>query len=370
MTAKVIRTVPELAALSDEWQTLLDASAARTIFLTPDWMLAWLDVHDVAPLVVSIRDESGRLIGLAPHYIAEYGLVQVVRYRVLRMLGDTDCGAEYQTWIARAGNEARVHVEIARTLARMQGEWDLAWMPRLNAWTGAGEPLVDALRAEGFLVNTRPGVFSAIALPERFDAYLARLSANRRQQVRRMSRRILGMPGTDIRKVRTEDELEPALDALFALHGKRWQAVGEQGAFVKRPREKAFYQRFARRALERGWLALYVLSADGEPKAAQIGYVYGDAFLQLQEGFDPEFSPHVGNVLRAHVIEDCIAQGLREYDFLGGITDHKRRWLAEERFGADVLVAVPRLKNMPVVRGGVWPTGRYLRPRGAVAASA
>src|SRR5690606_21477118 len=108
---------------------------------------------DADLLVICVRDESGRLVGLAPHYVAEYGLMQVVRYRVLRMLGDTECGAEYQTWIAHAGDEARAHAEIARTLAGLGSEWDLAWLPKLNAWSGGRDPLLAALRAAGLLVN-------------------------------------------------------------------------------------------------------------------------------------------------------------------------------------------------------------------------
>jgi CelD/BcsL family acetyltransferase involved in cellulose biosynthesis len=84
--------------------------------------------------------------------------------------------------------------------------------------------------------------------------------------------------------------------------------------------------------------------------------------LQLQEGFDPDYTPHVGNALRSHVINDCIAQGLREYDFLGGWSEHKRRWLARERSGADLLIAATRIKTLPIMLAGVWPTGAFLRP--------
>lgn len=365
MKYEVARTLHDLQCLAREWNTLLRSSGSNSIFLTWQWLESWLEIETPDPrlLVISVRDGAGRLVGLAPLYVAAYRLLDVVPYRILHAAGDTNCGAEYQTWIAKAGDEPRVFGCIAGALADLDAEWDLIWLPRLGAWSAAHAPLVAALHAAGFAVNSRPSVFSSFPLPESFDAYLARLSANRRQQIRRMTRRILDQPSVEVRRVRTADELGPALEALFDLHAKRWRAAGEDGVFVRRPKEKAFYERFASRALEQSWLALYLLLADGEPKAAQIGYVYDGAFLQLQEGFDPEFSSHAGNVLRAAVIEDCIACGLREYDFLGGITDHKRRWLAEERLGADVLAAAPHARNLPVMRGGVWPTGAYLRPR-------
>jgi hypothetical protein len=46
---------------------------------------------------------------------------------------------------------------------------------------------------------------------------------------------------------------------------------------------------------------------------------------------------------------------------LGGYSDHKRRWMAKERHGHDVMIA-SGLLDRALVAGGVWPTGKYLRP--------
>jgi CelD/BcsL family acetyltransferase involved in cellulose biosynthesis len=192
------------------------------------------------------------------------------------------------------------------------------------------------------------------------------MSSNRRQQVRRAVRKILSKPGVEIRKVTRREELASATESLFRLHGKRWQSVGQDGVFSRNPREREFYEHFLPRALEQGWLAMYSLLDGGEARAVQIGYVYKGVFLQLQEGFDPVYEPQVGNALRAWVIQDCIRGGVREYDFLGGHSEHKRRWMAVERTGADLLAYVRRPRNLPSMMG-VWPTGAYLRPTQAPA---
>lgn len=366
MKHEVVRTIAAWNRLRDEWNELLANSRANSIFMTWQWLDTWLSLYSDPPpalLVVCVRDSAGKLVGLAPYYETRYRLVGLVPYRVLRVIGDINSGAEYQTCIARQDVEAEVLAAVAGALRGLRAEWDLIWMPKLSTWSGTHDPLVAALRAGGLAVNCRRSVFSTVALPDSLDAYLQKMSANRRQQVRRMTKRILAKPGVEIRKVRTAEELEPALAALFDLHGKRWRAAGEAGVFARNPMERAFYERFVPLALERGWLALYVLLDAGVPKAAQIGYVYHGVLLQLQEGFDPDYSPHVGNALRTTVIEECIAGGIREYDFLGGASEHKRRWLAEERFGIDLLAAAPRWKNFPIVRAGVWPTGSYLQPR-------
>ena len=367
MKYEIIRSQDQWHALRTQWNSLLVEARANQLFMTWEWLDCWLQVQrSVTDLrIICVRGPGSELLGVAPFYVANYRLLDMVPYRMLRMIGDVDSGAEYQTWIARASDEDRVCAMIVRAMCALRSEWDLLWIPNIESWSGAHEPMVQALRAGGLGIRTRPRDFSTVALPADYDAFLASMSPNRRQQIRRNTKKILSKPGVEVRKVTNADELAPALDALFRLHGKRWRSVGQQGVFDRNVKEREFYECFAPEALARGWLAVYTLFDGSEPKAVQIGYVYGRAFLQLQEGFDPDYSPHVGNALRTRVIQDCIAQGLTEYDFLGGHSEHKRRWLAAERTGMDLLAFTPGLRSIPL-RMGVWPRGSYLRPYGTL----
>lgn len=363
MRHEVVRSVDQWCALRRDWNDLLSNSLANQLFMTWEWLDCWLRVqraaHDL--LVICVRDDAGQLLGVAPFYKADYALLKVLPYRVLRMIGDADSGAEYQAWLARESHEDEVCAEIVRALKLLRREWDLIWMPNVASWSGAHAAAVRAIRAGRLGVRTRPRGFSTIPLPGDYEAYLSRMSPNRRQQVRRNTKKILSRPGVEVRAVTSREELGPALEALFRLHGKRWRAVGKDGVFDRNPREREFYEQFVPEALERGWLALFMLLDKSEPKAVQIGYVYRGTLLQLQEGFDPDYSPHVGNALRAWVVQDCISKGLTEYDFLAGHSEHKRRWLATERTGLDLLCDSAGLKSF-LIRRGVWPTGAYLRP--------
>jgi hypothetical protein len=135
---------------------------------------------------------------------------------------------------------------------------------------------------------------------------------------------------------------------------------GDAGAFGRKPVEADFYRRFAPVALERGWLRLYALKAGGRIRAMQIGYRYGDAFLALQDGFDPEFVAGVGNVLRHYVIEASVRHPplrLPQRD--------ERTQASLGRGGATAPVrAAPRAQGR-CSGHEMWPTGRY---RGATPA--
>ena len=61
------------------------------------------------------------------------------------------------------------------------------------------------------------------------------------------------------------------------------------------------------------------------------------------------------------VIEQCIDAGVQDYDFLGGVSEHKRRWGAQERDGCDLFIAHPsKLKNKLLFSTEVWPSGRFI----------
>jgi CelD/BcsL family acetyltransferase involved in cellulose biosynthesis len=103
------------------------------------------------------------------------------------------------------------------------------------------------------------------------------------------------------------------------------------------------------------------LKVDGVIRAVQYGYAYAGVFSQLQEGYDPDGFDGIGNVLRNHVIKVSVAEGLREYDFLGGFSEHKRRWGATLAQGYDLLIGRPLAKNALLFAKCVWPTGRFIK---------
>lgn len=94
----------------------------------------------------------------------------------------------------------------------------------------------------------------------------------------------------------------------------------------------------------------------------QLGYVYNNQFLAIQEGYNPDFLAGVGHLLRYFSLQNCQREALKGYDFLGIYTDHKRRWLAEKKLGADLFIWQNKIKNIPFAVTEIWPTGRYLKP--------
>lgn len=365
MDCELITGWPGVRALRGEWEALLTHSRSDTVFLSWEWMEAWREAvgHRFQPFVVTVREPRGRLLGIAPFYRTTFRLARLIDYRALRVMGDLYSGAEYPDWIALEGHEEPVCRGIAAALRQHDRQWDLLWMPNVAGWTAAHDRITTACRAAGLWCRARPREFSAVALPADPSDYERALSRNKRSNLHKEQNRILSRPGVRIRRCGDAAELPRLLEALFELNHRRWSRRGQTGTFRRKPLEARFYRCFAPRALDRGWLRLYVLEEGGLPRAVQIGYAYRDSFHVLQEGFDPDYPRGAGNLLRRHVIAACIAEGLHTYDFLGEHTEHKRRWGARSRMGHDLLIGRHGLRNrLLFTRRTVWPTGRFLRP--------
>jgi CelD/BcsL family acetyltransferase involved in cellulose biosynthesis len=287
--------------------------------------------------------------------------LNLVPYRVLRILGDFPTGAEYLDWIVDKDQEAEVTAQIGHALSECRDRWDGIWIPYVSGWTGATERIERACEGAGLLCRMRPARFAYLDLPRTFSEFLDARSGHWRHELRRKERKVFNQTGVSFDRCNSEDDLPAYLDGLFGLHYLRWQLKGEQGAFRRKPNEARFYRRFAPIALRNGWLRLYAIRERGAFKVSQVGYAYNGVLHGLQDGFDPAFAPGAGIVLRGKVIDACISEGLHGYDFLGEMSDHKARWLAAERIGQHMFIVHRGLKGRILQVGDVWPSGRYLR---------
>jgi CelD/BcsL family acetyltransferase involved in cellulose biosynthesis len=364
LRADIVTTRDGLEALAGEWNDLLFSSPACSVFLTWEWITAWLETirPDARLFVVVVRDEQGRLAAVGPFYQAACTLVGLLEYSALRILGDAVSGSEYGNIIARRDVEQDATIAVLSFLADHTGSWDLIWLPGMGPTAHAARSLQAAARHTGFAFRTREAEFARIRLPGSFEAYLNGLPAKIRYQMRRGLEKLEQQHAGILENCGKKDALRPSLEDLFALHRSRWQERGMSGVFGD-SRMRSFYHAVGLAMLEKGWLRLDRLIVGGRAVAAQFGFSFQGVFCGLQRGFDPSF-PNVpgglGTALRSMVLRRCFAEGIRTYDFLGGFTEAKGRAGAERTIGCDMLIFRSSIANELLRRSRTWPTGRYL----------
>jgi len=350
--------------LKSDWQRLLEQCDANTLFLTWEWVDCWYHSQEkeVKPLIVVIKEE-GVVVAIAPFYHCQYRLFRGVTYQALLCLGDRKSGAEYSNFIVHRSQSQLLKKRLWEALLApgISELWDFIWLHNIAAWTESGDSLIASLsEVKQLKVQQREQTFACCSLVEKEVPILLQVGKSLRKNISQTKRRLDRLGAWRVDCCSDAADLESLLEQFFSLHQKRWSEKGELGSFQRSGELQDFYRNFAPLALKKEWLKLCYLESEGTIQAMQLGYIYNGHFLALQEGYNPDFLAGTGQVLRHEIMQQCIDEQLLGYDFLGVYTDHKRRWLAERKEGAQLFIYQNKVKNLPFYFHKIWPTGAYL----------
>jgi CelD/BcsL family acetyltransferase involved in cellulose biosynthesis len=338
----VYESLESLDPLRPEWNTLLAEYSHSTTFSTYEWLASWWRAFGRGDrlLVLAFRDESGALVALAPMAVTGRRS-SPFRLRRLRLMGDGSHDSDNLDMPVKPGFEDRFAEALVHFLDAHGSSWDFAEFNTLPPHSSGANAVRRVLGRNKWVALEGQRPASAIPLPETWEEYLRQLSSKERGKVAYYSKRLEKKYQVRFYKCASESELPVCLEALYALHQKRWQSAGQPGSFDSVARRQ-FYLDFGRLSLAQGRLEFWLVDLNGQAAAAQFGFRFGDTVSQLQEGFDRAYSTDsVGYVLRAKVIQELIAQGVRRYDFLGGEPGYKAKWGAQEGNYLDLKFARP-----------------------------
>jgi CelD/BcsL family acetyltransferase involved in cellulose biosynthesis len=128
-----------------------------------------------------------------------------------------------------------------------------------------------------------------------------------------------------------------ALECLIEQHRQRW---AEKETYTPFEDEQflSFHRSFAAEAMQRGWLGLYRLRVGEQTIATVYGFHYGNKFFDYQHALDNDWSKvSPGRQLISFIVQDAIARGHREYDFLCGTEKYKYSWTQTERYDQNII---------------------------------
>jgi CelD/BcsL family acetyltransferase involved in cellulose biosynthesis len=316
LTCSSPELVEDLEALRPQWDRLWREDPQATPFQSPQWLLPWWKHLGQGRLrTLTLRDEDGRLVGLAPLYLHTDAAGR--RHLFPIGIGTTD----YLGLLARPGKQREV---AAAAWERVAGwdEWDVFVFPQLRRGAALLELAPDVVQGEpNPVLDLSAGTAS---IPKATRANL-RTCRNRAARV-----------GTIVARCAQAGEIAHYLDALARLHTRRWQERGLPGVLADQA-VCAAHAEAAPQLHAAGLLRLHGLWLDDELVA--VLYALFDSVPSHERrccyylsGFDPRhafFSP--GSLLLAHAIEQAAAEGATAFDFLRGAEPYKYRWGAVDR---------------------------------------
>jgi len=330
LSASVVRTTAELRNLGPEWKELFRRTRCDNVFLSFEWLSEWwthLGQNDEL-FVVTVRDDGGRLVALAPLYISLQA--GPLRIRRLGFLGDRLVGSDHLDLLVDDACMPTALDCLSGFLSVCREEWDFIELSDSRADSVALTMFQEKMKGCGMTARrVRSSLCPYISLPQSTEKYLAGLRPRLRKNLKYYARTLEREGHVEFVAVEHARGIESAFDDLLLLHEARFAQRGRRSAFLN-PKVAEFHRAALKRLSEAGLARLYFLELQGKRIAALYGFSTGRTFFYYQSGADPAYSRFsVGILLISSVIQAAIRTGHVEFDFLRGNEPYKQLWATD-----------------------------------------
>jgi CelD/BcsL family acetyltransferase involved in cellulose biosynthesis len=379
----VYHSFEEVAPLKGEWNDL--AERAGDILCSFDWCeLWWKHFSRWRRLEIHTLRESGRLVAVLPLF-RETIHPGGIPLRVVWVVG---CDYTVHTvGLAMEPEHASRFMQMVLDRLGRDGRWDIFQITALRSYAAACEPLSQACAehpdVQTVVIGRRDTWCTILPLPGTYEAFLASLSGNARNDTRRRERRLREHHQVEVDTVTDPALLEAAMDALIRLHQAYWTHKGHPGQ-LREPPVQQFHRELARRLVQTGNLVLLLLKVDGQIRAATYGYRFGKRTHGLFRGMcdDAEWREYsLGRIIHCNLIHNAITHGSSALEDGHGVFEYKLRLGGQLHGGRSLMalhrgwttrlrfwVALRAAYGVHLVYSRIW--GDMIRPRLGLAAKA
>ena len=329
MIVDLIDTIEDLEKVRENWDEVYLADRHARYFLSfrflRDWMASFTGHWFVLAAKPTIKSRYEAFLPLRMRTSArEDG------HCVSELMMAGNYGADYAGMVALSDRERTAMPAFARALKLLH--WSQVAFDYVPADDRRYRHLLVSLMDSNLKfrtesrVNTRDNVDNLICpvvhLPEDWEAYLAGLSANMRQKLRRLLRAFEADPALEIVQP-TAGNLVQYIEQMNRL----WLGKWEERKGSERARQiLATNRRMILDAFSRGDLFMPILRHEGQLVAALTTFVdpLKHAAHFFMTGRDESFDgPAPGLLLHGYSIRELMGRDIRTYDFLRGNEPYK-----------------------------------------------
>lgn len=308
-------------SLEKEWLELLSRSAINQVFLTPQFLRSWWETLGSDGLrVITVRDESENLIGIAPFFLSE----NENGNRQLQFVGCTTV-SDYADIVVDRQKSAEVYAHIFGVLQNEVNDWQAISLISVPQNSPTLLHFSEFAQKNGWQFEQKQqDVCPVIGLPKTWDEYLVNIGKKQRHEIKRKSEKLALAIDAQFVLIENPDKIAAAIDDFIRLH--QHSSVDKKNFWDEK--HVHFFQKLAKEVSQNNWLKLYFLEIENTRVAAMLIFDYDNQFFLYNSGFDADQYRQlsVGNVLTAHTIKEAIQLGKVRYDFLRGDEEYKYRF--------------------------------------------
>ena len=339
MQLSIIRTLPEMQALADEWNTLLKHGASDVPFLRHEYLTTWWQTLGGGEwpqgelYIVAARAANGELEAIAPLFFTNNRDSQPA----MMLLGSI----EISDYLDLVCPPDRLPAFCGALLEHLSGPqapaWEILDFYNLLDSSPTLQALEQAARQCGWGVSQEPLQHCPyIPLPGDFEKYLAeQVDKKQRHEIRRKMRRAAEYE-QPVRWYIVEDEatLDNEVEDFLILMAQD----PDKDRFLTQVMRTQMHDSI-HAAFKAGWLQLAFMEVDGQKAAGYLNFDYAGHIWVYNSGLNfafRELSP--GWVLLGNLLKWANDHGRESFDFMRGDEDYKYRFGAVNRYIVRALI--------------------------------
>jgi CelD/BcsL family acetyltransferase involved in cellulose biosynthesis len=320
MLLDLYSTAAVFERLGAEWNALLERGVCRVPFLRAEFQGAWWQHRgggewpEAELLVITARDEAGRLVGVAPLFRA-----QSAGRRAVLLVGSHEISDFLDIIVEPKDLEAFAGALLDRLAAPDAPGWDVLDLYNLPATSPSRPALARAAVARGWAVTEQPlAPTPIIRLPDTWEAYLAIMDKKERHELRRKMRRAEGGEDRVAWRFVSGEAAETFMEMM---------ALDAAKARFLTPAMRAQFREIVKAGSAHGWLQLAFLEVNGCPAAAYLNFDFCNRLWIYNSAIDQRFSAlSAGWVLLGNLLRWAIENKRAAFDFMRGGEDYKFRF--------------------------------------------
>ncbi len=232
---QILSKYEQFLSLQENWNDLLHRSNSDTIFLTFEWIKAWIDnfLDQDELFIITVSNEKSEILGIAPLCIRKLKAYGFLPMKALVFLGDRDAGSEYLDLIIVKGYEDKIIQCIFQFLRKNEKLYDFLFLKEIPESSLNLNLIESYSKKVGFKSKKVKRICSEIKLPDSWEEYLRMRGRGRRWRIRAARRKLLQQYEVKFHILDRDDNIDDLLIALFRLHQKRWVRLGKSGSFYR-----------------------------------------------------------------------------------------------------------------------------------------
>jgi CelD/BcsL family acetyltransferase involved in cellulose biosynthesis/GNAT superfamily N-acetyltransferase len=335
-TVELIDSFDRLLSLETGWNSALQKSGERTVFLRHEWFRCWWEAFgEKKEMAVLVLKDGGEIKAVAPLMFVKENFRGIPVRKVKFIENDNSPRCDFI--VPDPEKREEVVGAILNYLFEAKDRWDVIEFNNMPDESPNLKLVTEIAAEEQALFAAKKGLNSPyVVINTDWDTFFSSRSKRFRKNLRTKKNKLDKFGPYTIEKVTYFDK--SLIDIIARVSENSWKKNIDKTISYSNQTGN-FFAGLSKLADERKWLSIWLMKIDGRAAAYEYHLNYENKDFALKADYDEQFAElSPGSILDRHVIENAFKEEKNEYDLGSGSAFYKTNWADHMRSHTNIFI--------------------------------